>query len=133
MNKQLLVGMKAELTKKITDEDIIKFSEVSEDRNPLHLDEEYAKKTIFKERIAHGMLSASLISAVLGNKLPGEGSIYLEQNLKFIKPVFLGDVITARVEIIEVKDKNITLETNCYNQNNKVVLSGKAKILYQNI
>lgn len=133
MNKQLLVGMKAELTKKITDEDIIKFSEVSEDRNPLHLDEEYAKKTIFKERIAHGMLSASLISAVLGNKLPGEGSIYLEQNLKFIKPVFLGDIITARVEIIEVKDKNITLETNCYNQNNKIVLSGKAKILYQNI
>lgn len=125
--------MKAELTKKITYEDIIKFSEVSEDRNPLHLDEEYAKKTIFKERIAHGMLSASLILAVLGNKLPGEGSIYLEQNLKFIKPVFLGDIITARVEIVEIKDKNITLETNCYNQNNIIVLSGKARILYQNI
>lgn len=121
MSKKLLVGMRAELTKKITEEDIIKFSEVSEDKNLLHLDIEDAKKTIFKERIAHGMLSASLISAVLGNKLTGEGSIYLEQNLKFIKPVFLGDIITAKVEIPEIKDNNITLEINCYSQNNRVV------------
>lgn len=131
MNRKLEVGMKSEITKKITEEDIIKFSEVSEDKNPIHLNEEYAKRSIFKERIAHGMLSASLISAVLGNKLPGEGSIYLEQNLKFIKPVFIGDIITARVEIISIEGKNIILETKCYNHENNIVLLGKAKILYQ--
>lgn len=131
MNRKLEVGMKSEITKKITEEDIIKFSEVSEDKNPIHLNEEYAKKSIFKERIAHGMLSASLISAVLGNKLPGEGSIYLEQNLKFIKPVFIGDMITARVKIISIEGKNIILETKCYNHKNNIVLQGKAKILYQ--
>lgn len=131
MSRKLEVGMKSEITKKITEEDIIKFSEVSEDKNPIHLNEEYAKRSIFKERIAHGMLSASLISAVLGNKLPGEGSIYLEQNLKFIKPVFIGDIITARVEIISIEGKNIILETKCYNHENNIVLLGKAKILYQ--
>lgn len=98
---ELLVGAKASLTKKITDADVRKFSEVSLDTNPLHLDEEFAKTTIFGRRIAHGMISAGLISAVLANKLPGQGSIYLSQELKFTAPVFLNDTITAEVEIVE--------------------------------
>lgn len=124
------IGMKSSISKKIMEEDIVKFAEVSEDKNPVHLDENYAKKTIFKKRIVHGMLSASLISAVLGTKLPGEGSIYLKQSLKFVKPVFLNDTITAIVEIKQLyENKNIiVLTTVCKNQNNEIVLEGQATI-----
>jgi 3-hydroxybutyryl-CoA dehydratase len=127
----LNVGDSASISKTITDADIAAFAQVTGDHNPLHLDEEYAAKTRFGGRIAHGMLSASLISAVLANELPGEGSVYLSQTLKFVKPVFPGDTVTARVTVIGVRDDKpiITLETICVNQNNEMVVKGEATVM----
>ncbi|WP_022819389.1 MaoC family dehydratase [Fusobacterium russii] len=127
----LEVGMFETVAKTITEADIMLYSGISLDINPIHLNNEYAKNTIFKGRIAHGMLTAGFISAVLGTKLPGEGSIYLSQNLNFLAPVKVGDTITARCEIIElIPDKKIViLKTICYNQENVTVLDGQAKIL----
>lgn len=101
------------------------------DNNPLHLDENFAKDSIFKKRIAHGLLSASLLSGVLGMKLPGIGSIYLSQSLRFVKPVFIGDTITATVTItkLNIPKKIATAETKCVNQNGEVVLTGEAMAL----
>ena len=96
------VGMTASTSKTITETDVILFAGISTDINPVHLDEEAAKNGIFKKRVAHGILVSGLISAVLGNKLPGPGSIYMGQELRFTAPVFIGDTITAEVEIIEV-------------------------------
>ncbi|MGL4677373.1 MAG: MaoC family dehydratase [Brevinema sp.] len=125
------VGIKAEITKTIAEADIQKFAEVSLDFNPIHLDEEAGKNSIFGQRIAHGMISAGLISAVLGTKLPGEGAIYLGQELKFLAPVFIGDTITAICEIEElVSEKNrVILKTIVRNQDGKEVVSGKATLL----
>jgi 3-hydroxybutyryl-CoA dehydratase len=127
------IGDSASISKTITDADIHGFAEVTGDHNPLHLDDDYAAKTRFGRRIAHGMLSASLISAVLANELPGAGSVYLSQTLKFVKPVFPGDTVTARVTVITIKDDKpiITLETVCTNQNNEPVLKGEATVLVQ--
>lgn len=98
------------------------------DHNPLHLDEEYAKKTLFGRRIAHGMISAGLISAVLGTKLPGEGTIYMGQELKFKRPVFIGDTVTAWVEVVEKDDakKRLVLHTWVEKQDGTVVTDGQA-------
>ena len=125
------IGDSASISKTITDADIQAFAEVSGDHNPLHLDEAYAAKTPFGRRIAHGMLSASLISAVLANELPGVGSVYLSQTLKFVKPVFLGDTVTARVTVIAIRDDKpiITLETVCVNQRDETVLKGEATVM----
>ncbi|MGL5955570.1 MAG: MaoC family dehydratase [Brevinema sp.] len=125
------VGMKAEITKTIANEDIQKFAEVSLDFNPIHMDEEAGKNSIFGKRIAHGMISAGLISAVLGTKLPGEGAIYMGQELKFLAPVFIGDTVTAICEIEElVAEKNrVILKTVVVNQDSKEVVSGKATLL----
>src|SRR6187402_3093461 len=119
----LKIGDSASISKTITDADIQVFADVTGDHNALHLDEEYAATTRFGGRIAHGMLSASLISAVLGNELPGAGSVYLSQTLKFVKPVFPGDTVTARVTVIAIREGKpiITLETVCVNQNNEPV------------
>ena len=127
---ELEIGMKASLEKKITIEDVVIFSEVVLDKNPVHLDEEYAKRTIFKKRIVHGMLNAGLISAVIGNKLPGNGSIYLSQDFKFVAPVYIGEVVKVIVEIekLDDKKKKVILKTECYS-NNKLVLTGNAEIL----
>ncbi len=127
------IGDSASITKTITDADIHAFAEVTGDHNPLHLNDEYAAKTRFGRRIAHGMLSASLISAVLANELPGAGSVYLSQTLKFVKPVFPGDTVTARVTVIAIRDDKpiTTLETVCMNQNNEPVLKGEATVLVQ--
>ena len=95
-------GMEASLSKTVTDADILCFSEISGDTNPVHLDDDYARATRFGGRIAHGMLSASLISAVIGTKLPGTGAIYLSQNLRFRAPVKPGDLVTARVRVISL-------------------------------
>jgi 3-hydroxybutyryl-CoA dehydratase len=124
-------GDKAEITKTIDEADIQAFAEVTGDHNPIHLDDEFAKTTRFKRRIAHGMLSASLISAVLANKLPGEGSIYLGQTLEFRAPVFPGDEVTARVTVKEIReDKSIVkLETICVNQRDEIVIRGEATVL----
>lgn len=122
------IGQKASLTRQITDADILSFAQLTEDKNPVHCDEEYAQKTIFKGRIAHGIYVASFISAVLANQLPGPGSIYLSQTLKFEKPVYMGDIITAEVEIEAIRSDKmiITLGTRCFNQKGIVVLSGTA-------
>ena len=122
-------GDTASLSKTITDNDIRAFAEVSCDYNPLHLDEAFAQQTRFGKRIAHGMLSASLISAVLANELPG--SIYLGQTLQFVAPVFLGDTVEARVTVTEIREDKpiVKLQTVCTNQRNEVVIKGEATVL----
>ena len=129
--EKLEIGMSECLGKTITEADILNFAGVSLDVNPLHLNEEYAKKTMCKGRIAHGIIGAGLISAVIGTKLPGEGTIYLSQNLKFIAPVKIGDTITAKVEIVELNQekKKVGLKTTCTNQNGVLVIDGEAKVL----
>jgi len=128
---KLNVGDTAEISKTITESDIEAFAEVTGDRNPVHLDEEFAKTTRFGRRIAHGMLTASLISSVLANQLPGEGSVYLGQTLQFVAPVFPGDEITARVTVTEVRENRpiVKLETVCVNQRGETVIRGEATVL----
>ena len=129
--EDLRIGMFEEVGKTITEADIVNYAGLSLDINPIHLNNEYAKNSIFKERIAHGMLTSGLISAVLGTKLPGEGSIYLSQTLKFISPVKIGDTITAKAEIIDInpEKKIITIKTTCINQNKNILIDGEAKVL----
>lgn len=126
----LKIGQTAELSKKVTDEMIRAFAEISEDRNPAHLDDEYAKASFFKQRIAHGMLGAGLISAVMAMKLPGPGAIYLSQNLKFKAPVYIGDTMTAKAEVVDLNDskKIVTLNTTVSKQDGTVVIEGQAMI-----
>lgn len=121
----------AQLSKIVKDEDIRIFAEVTEDKNPLHLDDEFASKTIFKRRIAHGILTVGLISAVIGNKLPGNGTIYLSQTLNFLAPVYIGDEITAKVEVLQVlkEGKRLRLKTQVINQNGTVVVDGEAIVI----
>ena len=130
-----VVGQQASMTKEVTLEDIQKFAEAVGDLNPLHLDEDFAKKTRFKGRIAHGMIAASLISAVLGTRLPGPGTIYLTQTLKFTAPVLPGDSIRAMVTVVEVKREKgtVALETTCTNQRREVVLEGEAVVLVEEV
>ncbi|MEG1528280.1 MAG: MaoC family dehydratase [Clostridia bacterium] len=128
----LKLGLKDSLTKTFTDADVRKFAEVSLDTNPLHLDEEFAKTTVFGKRIVHGICVCGLISAVLANKLPGAGTIYLGQEVRFTAPVYLNDTITAEVEVSELReDKHIVkLATTCTNQDGKVVVSGFATVKF---
>jgi len=125
------VGDKASFTKTITETDITLYGAVSGDFNPVHFNSVYAEKTMFKNRIAHGMLTAGLISAILGMQLPGPGTIYLSQSLSFRSPVFIGDTITAQVEVLEKEDekKQIKLSTVCKNQNDKKVIVGEAIVM----
>jgi 3-hydroxybutyryl-CoA dehydratase len=127
-----MVGERATRTRTISEEDIMLFAQISGDHNPIHLDEEYAAQSFFGKRIVHGSLVASLISAVLGNDLPGHGSIYLGQTLKFVAPVHIGDTITVSVETIAVRTEKrlVTLHTECVNQDGKAVLVGEATIKY---
>ena len=131
---RLTIGDTASRSKVITDADIRTFADLTGDHNPIHIDDEFASQSLFGKRIAHGMLTASLISAVLANDLPGQGSIYLGQTLKFVAPVFVGDEVTARVTVIAVReDKPVaTLETVCVNQRNEVVIKGEATVHYGN-
>ncbi|MCU0614755.1 MAG: MaoC family dehydratase [Desulfobacterales bacterium] len=126
--EQLNVGDAAEFGKTISESDIYLYAGITGDFNPVHVNEAYAENTYFKNRIAHGMLSAGLISAVLANQLPGPGTIYLKQELEFLAPVRIGDTITARVEILElILDKNrVRLKTVCSNQEGIRVLKGEA-------
>ena len=125
------VGDSAEITKTIEQSDVDAFAEVTGDHNPVHVDEEFAKTTRFGRRIAHGMLTASLISSVLANELPGEGSVYLGQTLQFVAPVFPGDEVTARVTVKQVREDKpiLKLETICVNQRNETVIRGEATVL----
>lgn len=128
--KELKIGMKASMQKTFTDTDVKLFAGVSLDINPLHVSEESAKSSIFGRRVAHGILVTGLISAVLANKLPGEGTIYLGQEVRFLSPVFLGDDIRAEAEITELREdkKIVKLATNCFNQEGKQVISGTATV-----
>ncbi len=127
----LKVGDAAEISKTIGDAEVRAFAGLTGDRNPVHLDEEYAKGTRFGRRIAHGMLGASLISAVLANELPGRGTVYLSQTLRFTAPVFLGDTVTARVTVKGVREDKpvVTLDTVCTNQRGERVVEGEAVVL----
>jgi 3-hydroxybutyryl-CoA dehydratase len=124
-------GDKASRSLAISDETIRNFAEVTGDNNPVHLDDEYAAGTRFGRRIAHGMIAAGLISATLANDLPGPGTVYLNQTLKFKLPVYPGDTVTATVEILKVREDKpiVTLSTVCTNQEDKVVLEGEAVVL----
>ena len=128
---QLSVGQSAEFSKTVTEADIVAFAGVTGDLNPAHINEEFAKKTFFKTRIAHGMLSAGFISAVIGMRLPGPGAIYLKQELSFLAPVKIGDTVTARVEITELHTEKgrLKLKTTCTNQDGTAVLDGEAYVL----
>lgn len=123
------IGDKASMTKLVTERDVTLFAEVTGDQNPAHTDEAWAKNTKFGTRIAHGMFSASLVSAVLGMRLPGPGTIYMGQKLEFTAPVRFNDTITAEVEVVEViENKRLRLRTTVVNQEGKVVLGGEALV-----
>ena len=124
------VGDTAEITRTIEQADVQAFADLTGDHNPIHVDESFAKTTRFGRRIAHGMLTASLISSVLANKLPGEGSVYLGQTLQFVAPVFPGDEVTARVTVKEIREDKpiLKLETLCLNQRGEVVIRGEASV-----
>lgn len=128
---ELKLGDKASFEKTITETDVYLYAGITGDLNPAHINEEYAKNTMFEGRIGHGMLTAGLISAVLGMKLPGPGTIYMGQELRFTAPVRIGDTIKAEVEVIEmIEEKNrIKLRTTCTSQSNDVVLDGIATVM----
>ena len=128
--EDLEIGMSRDLLKEVTDKDIELFAEVSTDRNPVHLDDAYAMDTIFEGRIAHGMLTAGLISAVIGEQLPGHGTVYLGQTLKFMAPVRPGDMVRAVVTVREIDygRRRVTLDTHC-EVDGKIVLKGEATVL----
>jgi acyl dehydratase len=124
------VGQSASLSKVFTQQDVEAFASISGDTNPVHLDADYAAKTFFKRPIVHGMLTAGLISAALGTKLPGPGAIYLGQVLNFRSPVYIGEQITVTIKIVEIKVEKfiLILQAECYNQSNVVVLDGVSTI-----
>jgi len=126
----LKIGDSDRFSKTVTDTDIYLFAGITGDLNPAHIDEEYAKATFFKQRIAHGMLSAGFISAVIGTRLPGPGTVYMQQTLAFTAPVHIGDTVTATVEVIEKLEekKRIRLKTTCVNQDGVEVLTGEALV-----
>jgi len=128
---EIRVGDKEFFQKTISETDVYMYAGITGDLNPAHINEEYAKGTMFKGRIVHGMLTAGLISSVLGMKLPGPGTIYLKQELKFTAPVRIGDTINAEVEVIELlQEKNrVILKTTCTNQDGVVVLDGIATVM----
>jgi len=125
---ELKVGDSAQISKTITESDIYDFAKVTGDFNPVHLDQAYAEKTVFKGRIAHGLFSVGLLSNILGNILPGHGTIYLSQEVKFLAPVRIGDTITARVEVLELiaEKSRAQFKTTCINQEGKIVVDGTA-------
>ena len=127
---ELNVGDTAKFSKTISDSDVYLFAGVTGDFNPAHVDEEYAKNTYFKTRIAHGMLTASFISTVIGTMLPGPGTIYMQQAVKFLAPVHIGDTITASAEIseIDMDKKKVRLKTVCTNQEGTTVVDGEALV-----
>ncbi|MFT4716032.1 MAG: 3-hydroxybutyryl-CoA dehydratase [Paracoccaceae bacterium] len=128
--EDLEVGLSRSISKVIGEAEIEMFATVSEDRNPVHLDENYAKNTMFKGRIAHGMLSASLFSAIIGERLPGHGTIYLGQNLRFTAPVRLGDKVDATVTVTEINAAKGRVSLNCVaSVGDTVVIKGDATVL----
>lgn len=129
--EDIRVGDNASFSKTITEADLVLFAGVSGDTNPIHLDEMFARTTRFGRRIAHGMITASLISTVVGTALPGRNALYLSQDLKFVAPVFIGDTLTAKAVVLEKNEEKRTLllDTTVTNQEGKVVLVGKARVM----
>ena len=127
--EELSIGMSAEIAVEITHERIMSFAEASGDYNPIHIDEDYAKTTAYRGRVAHGLLSASFVSAVVGTMLPGPGAIYLDQTVSFHKPVRIGDTVIARVTVtsIDPASARVTLRTECL-IDNEAILDGQATI-----
>jgi len=128
---EIFVGQTAHYTKQVESRDIILFAAASGDANPVHLDDDYAATTVFKERIAHGMLTGAIISAALAMVLPGPGTIYLGQSLRFRLPVKIGDSISIQLEVTEKRDKRkiVTLDCKAFNQHSKLVASGTAEVM----
>jgi len=128
--EELHLGDTAEFSKTISESDIYLYAGITGDFNPAHINETYASKTFFKTRIAHGMLLGGFISAILGNQLPGNGTIYIHQEMDFLSPVRIGDTIVARAEVIEIlPEKNrVRLKTTCVNQDGTLVLEGEALV-----
>lgn len=127
------LGQEGFFYKYVTEQDVEMYAEISGDKNPLHLDEEYAQKTRFHGRIAHGMIGAGFISAAIAGVLPGPGTVYLNQTLNFERPVRIGDRVTAKIKVLKIETKKTfelaTLETICVNQNNEIVISGRALVI----
>ena len=134
MFSDFYIGQEATISKTFVFDEVVAFSELSLDRNPIHLDKEYAKKGIFSDLIVHGLLTSSLISAVIANKLPGPGSIYLSQSLKFLKPVYHNEEVVAKVKIVDIKHEKliIMLETQCF-VNDIIVIDGIAVVKYMSL
>ncbi len=127
----LNIGDMFSTTRKVTDELIRQFADVSGDKNPIHLDDEFAKTTQFGKRIAHGMLGAAFISAVLGYEMRDQKVVYLSQSLQFLKPVFLDDMVSAEATVTKIREDKpiVTLETICKNQDGDVLIKGEAVVL----
>ena len=127
---ELNIGDSARFSKTITEADVVMFAGITGDLNPAHIDEAYAQGTFFKTRIAHGMLSAGFISAVIGTRLPGPGTIYMHQSLDFLAPVAIGDTVTAIVEVVQkIEEKErVRLKTTCVNQKGATILNGEALV-----
>ncbi len=129
--EEINIGDKASFSKTISEADIYNFAGITGDFNPVHVNEEYAGKSRFKKRIAHGMLTASLISTVLGTDLPGANTIYMSQEVKFTAPAYIGDTLTAEAEVIEKNEekRSLVLKTTVVNQDSITVVDGKAKAM----
>jgi 3-hydroxybutyryl-CoA dehydratase len=127
--EEIEIGMSASYSQTITDGDIKAFAGISGDRNPVHVDEDYAEQSRYKKRIAHGMMTASYFSALFGTKIPGEGCVYVAQSLKFKRPVYMGDTVSATVEVtqIDLDKKRVFFKTIC-KVKNKIVTDGEAEI-----
>ena len=128
--ESLRVGDTGSFSKTVTEADVLAFAGASGDFNPLHIDEEYARKSVFGRRVAHGILTAAVISTVLGGEIPGLGTIFVELQIRFLKPVFFGDVVTARGTVTEIiNPKRVRLMVACTNQHNEDVALGSAVVI----
>ncbi|MBE5883486.1 MAG: MaoC family dehydratase [Lachnospiraceae bacterium] len=125
------VGQEVIAQRIFTQSDVDLFAELSGDDNPLHTDEQYAAQSRFGARIVHGILLTGFLSKIIGTQFPGKGSIYLEQNARFMKPVYINQRVTAKVKIIEIHKKILTLETNLYSEDGSCILEGNAKVLFE--
>lgn len=127
--EEICIGMQVSYSQTVTDSDIKAFAGISGDRNPVHLDEAYAESSRYKKRIAHGLMTASYFSALFGTKIPGEGCVYVSQSLQFKRPVYIGDTVTATVEVtnINLEKKRVFFKTTC-KVKNKVVTDGEAEL-----
>ena len=127
--EEINTGMEVSYSQTITDSDIQSFAEISGDKNPVHLDEEYAENSRYKKRIAHGLMTASFFSALFGTKLPGEGCVYVAQSLRFKRPVYIGDMVVATVEVtnVDLIKRRVFFKTTC-KVKNKIVTDGEAEL-----